>query len=90
MFFEACDLLIAELEDRFQNQHIPTVLSIEQALIKASNGDDFEGEVAHLRESYYKHDIDWSDLMRYLPMLQLGHYRERYICQASDFNHYCL
>ena len=56
MFFEACDLLIAELVDRFQNQHIPTVLSIEQ---KASNGDDF---VAHLRESCYKHDIDWSDI----------------------------
>ena len=27
-------------------------------------------KVAHLRESCYKHDIDWSDLMRHLPMLQ--------------------
>ena len=70
MYFEACDLLIAELEDRFESQHIPTVLSIEQALMKASNGADYEGEVAHLRESCYKHDIDWSDLMRHLPMLQ--------------------
>ena len=70
VFFEACDLLIGELGDRFESQHMPTVLSIEQALIKAGNGDDFECEVAHLRESCYKHDIDWSDLMRHLPMLQ--------------------
>ena len=70
MFFEACDLLIVELEHRFESQHIPTVLSIEQALIKAANGDNFEHEVANLKESCYKHDIEWSDLMRHLPMLQ--------------------
>ena len=70
MFFEACDLLITELEDRFESQHIPSVLSLEKAIVKAANGDDFESEVAHLRESCYKHDIEWSDLMRHLPMLQ--------------------
>ena len=66
MFFEACDLLITELE----SHHIPSVLSLEKAIVKAANGDDFESEVAHLRESCYKHDIEWSDLMRHLPMLQ--------------------
>ena len=30
ILFEACDLLIAELEDRFDGQHIPLVLSMEQ------------------------------------------------------------
>lgn len=39
IWFEACDLLIAELEDRFETQHIPTVLSVEQALTKATNGE---------------------------------------------------
>ena len=62
--------LIAKLENRFESQYITMVLSIEQALIKAANGDDFKYEVAHLRESCYKHDIDLSDLMGYLPMLQ--------------------
>ena len=70
MFFEACDLLSTELEDRFESQHILSVLSLEKAIVKAANGDDFESEVAHLRESCYKHDIEWSDLMRHLPMLQ--------------------
>ena len=46
------------------------MLSLEKAIVKAANGDDFESEVAHLRESCYKHDIEWSDLMRHLPMLQ--------------------
>ncbi len=69
-YFEACDLLIAELETRFENHQMPTVLSLEQALVKAANGDDFESEVAHLKDSCYKHDIEWPDLMRHLPMLQ--------------------
>ena len=57
MFLKVCDPLIAELEDRFKNQHISSVLSIEQALIKVSNGGDFEGEIAHRRKLCYKHDI---------------------------------
>ena len=71
MFLKVCDPLIAELEDRFKNQHISSVLSIEQALIKVSNGGDFEGEIAHRRKLCYKHDIFyWPDLTQHLPMLQ--------------------
>ena len=85
MFFEACDLLIAGLEDRFESQHISTVLSIKQALIQAANGDDFECEVANLRESSYKHDINWSGFDAAFTNVS-GHYEERYIYQASHFN----
>ena len=69
-YFEACDLLSAELEDRFEGQHIPSVVAIEQTLLKAANGDDYQKEIALLRESCYKNDIDWSDLSRHLPLLQ--------------------
>lgn len=70
MYFEACDLLITELEERFESQNVPTMLSIEQALVKASNGDEFDRELSELKESCYKHDIDWCDLNRHLAMLQ--------------------
>ena len=89
MFFEACDLLITELEDRFESQHIPSVLSLEKAIVKAANGDDFESEVAHLRESCYKHDIEWSDFDASFANAS-GHYEERQNCKASDWDQCCL
>ena len=70
IYFEACDLLSAELNDRFKSQHIPSVLAVEQTLLKAANGDDYQSEIALLEESCYKNDIDWSDLNRHLPLLQ--------------------
>ena len=69
-YFEACDLLSAELEDRFEDQHIPSVLAIEQTLLKAANGDDCQNETALLAESCYKNDVNWSDLNRHIPLLQ--------------------
>ena len=70
-FFEACDLLSAELEDRFEDQHIPdSVLAIEQTLLKAANGEDCQNQRASLAESCYKHDINWSDLNRHILLLQ--------------------
>ena len=70
IYFEACDLLSAELNDRFERQHIPSVLAVEQTLLKAANGDDYQSELALLQESCYKNDIDWSDLNWHLPLLQ--------------------
>ena len=63
-------VLIGTLEEVHATTHDEYMLSLEKAIVKAANGDDFESEVAHLRESCYKHDIEWSDLMRHLPMLQ--------------------
>lgn len=69
-YFEACDLLSGELERRFSDQHIPSVLAIERTLLKAANGEDYSGEISILKESCYKNDIQWSDLSRHLPLLQ--------------------
>ena len=89
MFFEACDLLIADLEDTFESQHISKVLSIKQALIQAANGDDFECEVAHLRESSYKHDINWSGLMLHLLMFQGIMKKDTFIMQVTSTSAVC-
>ena len=70
LYFEACDLLTTELVDRFEAQHVPSVLAIEHILLKAANGDDYSNELALLKGSCYKSDIDWSDLSRHLPLLQ--------------------
>ena len=41
-YFEACDLLVNDIESRFeQNEFMEPVLAIEALLIKASNGEDF-------------------------------------------------
>ena len=70
IYYEACDLLLSELEHRFQNQHIPSVLAIEQMLLKAANGSSYQNELSAVEVSCYKNDIDWADLSRHLPLLQ--------------------
>ena len=70
IYFEACDLLSGELESRFKSQHMPPVLAMEQALLKAANGKDFSGEINTLKDSCYKNDVEWSAVSRHLPLLK--------------------
>jgi hypothetical protein len=65
IYYEAWDLLSAELEHRFKNQHIHSVLAIEQILLKAANGSSYQNELSTIEVSCYKNDIDWSDLSRH-------------------------
>ena len=41
-------LVTGELERRFENQHVPAVLSLESTLMKTANGEDFEEDFAIL------------------------------------------
>ena len=68
-FFEACDLLSVELKDRFEDQHIPSVLGMEKTLLKAANGEDCKDEIALLAKSCYSNDINWSDFGRHILLL---------------------
>ena len=48
-YFESCDLLIQELEERFdQQQLLPPVLSLENLLLKVTNGETYEGDLQAL------------------------------------------
>ena len=49
---------------------MPPVLAMEQALLKAANGEDFSGEIDTLKDSCYKNDIEWSAVSRHLPLLK--------------------
>ena len=54
-YFEACDLLLQELENRFeQRQSLPQVLSLESILLKAANGDDYREDLKRAKQSCYK------------------------------------
>ena len=66
IYFEACDLLYGELEARFSDKHIPSVIAIEKTLICAANGQDYEDAMKVLKESCYKEDIDMPTLARHL------------------------
>lgn len=68
-YYEICDLLYGELNDRFQNQICSPIIAIEQSLLKAANGEDFQRHVEQLMESYYKDDFNMSDLKRHLLVL---------------------
>lgn len=70
IYFEACDLLSGELESRFKSQHMPPVLAMEQAILKAADGEDFSSEIDTLKDSCYKNDIEWSAVSRHLPLLK--------------------
>ena len=48
---------------------MPSVLAVEQALLKATNGKSCEAEISFLAKSCYKNDIDWSDFSRDIPIL---------------------
>ena len=45
LYFEACDLLYAELGNRFDSQLNSSVLALEQTLIKAANGEDCQSSI---------------------------------------------
>ena len=68
LYFEACDLLCAELGNRFDHQLNSSALALEQILIKAANGD-YQTSIKELEKSCYKDDIVLTDLARHLLLL---------------------
>ena len=70
LYFEACDLLIRELDDRFQvEESLSPVLSLENLLLQAANGESYEDVVQSLQSSCYKDDINFNELQKQLPLL---------------------
>lgn len=61
MYYEACDLTC--ISGELQHQNIfHQCISIEQALIKAANKEDFQSEVKKIGESCFRDDINMSEL----------------------------
>ena len=60
----------AELEQRFDHRHIPSVVAMEHSLLKAANGSDYNNEISTLGNTCFKNAIEWTNLRRHLPLLQ--------------------
>ena len=68
-YFQACDLLTRELEDRFQQRDLlPPVISLEKLLLKAANGEAYEQELEIIKTSCYKDDFNFDQLEQQLPL----------------------
>ena len=55
LYFEACDLMIQELQDRFYKQQVlPIVLAVELLVIKAANGEDFQSSLEKVKAPAFR------------------------------------
>ena len=69
-YFAACDLLIQELTDQFeQKEFIQPVIDLESLLLKSANGEDFDEDLQLVHESVYQADLDFAKLKSQLGVL---------------------
>jgi len=69
-YYEACDLIIGELNDRFEQQNLlPPVLALETVLLNAANGLNYEDQLTVVKQSCYKDDFNFNRLESQLGML---------------------
>ncbi len=69
-YFEVCDMLLQELNDRFdQDNLLPPIQCLENLLLKAANGDRYDENFQGLKTSCYITDIDFDQLQIQLPLL---------------------
>ena len=66
-YYSACDLLLQELSDRFdQKAFVQPVVALELLLIKAANGENFDQVFQTVLASVYQDDLDFDKLKRQL------------------------
>ena len=69
LYFQACDLLLQQLQDRFdQKELLPPVLALENLIIKAANGEAYDS-IRSLEDSCFAGDLDFDILRRHLPLV---------------------
>ena len=55
LYYESCDLLIQELQDRFDHQEIiPPVIALESLILKAANNEQYDETLRQVELSCYK------------------------------------
>ena len=54
LYLEACELMSAELEQRFHCQHIPSVIALEKTMLNAANGSKFRNNITLLEHTFQK------------------------------------
>lgn len=67
LYFQACDLLLWELEDRFDERELLLpVLALENLIIKAANGEGYDNALRSVVESCFAGDVTFDSLRRHL------------------------
>ena len=70
IYYQACDLLLQELADRFdQSEFLPEVLGLESLLLKAANGGNCESELESVQNGCFASDLKLPSLEKQLPLL---------------------
>ena len=55
-YFESCDLLVQELNDRFFQRDVKPIITLESLLMKSANGDSCVQELSDMKESIFSTD----------------------------------
>ena len=58
-FFEPCDLLVEELDRRFDQVKMKPVIALEKVLPQASNSLNFQESLQVLQASCFRNDFDF-------------------------------
>ena len=70
LYYEACDLLLKEVEERFkQNDLLPSAVALESLLLSADNEKVFTEDLNRFEKSCYKSDFNFSSLNMQLSLL---------------------
>ena len=70
LYFEACDVMIQELQDRFDEQQVlHIVLAVVSLVLKAVNGEDFQSSLEKVKSSRFQDDLNFDILNRQLPIV---------------------
>ena len=69
-YFAACDIMIEELVDRFEQKTVmEPVLALESLLLKSANGECFDEQLKKVKESVFQSDLDFDRLQKQLGVL---------------------
>ena len=69
VYFEACDLLIGELTDRFNQAFMQPLAAMERLIVNAANGEDYTQQMDDVMGSVFGKDFDFPKLQRHVAML---------------------
>ena len=69
-YFEACDLLIQELHDRFgQREVMKPIVTLQSLLLKSANGEECIQELSDFKDSVYRQEFTVEKLEKQLGIL---------------------
>ena len=69
IYNEACDLLVQEVTDRFNQDFMKPLAAMEKLLLSAANGKGFTEEIDAVACSVFAKDLDMAKLARHLAVL---------------------